>query len=88
MKISIVRYPQLQLGRTALTKRHDQNNKAPKIKRRTRTQKHPKSIIHVYDSIQQHACPLHTSNNYTRMHVCTNTIDQMAIIFQVNFDNL
>ena len=37
MKISIARYPQLQLGHKALTKRYDQKNKASKIKRRTHT---------------------------------------------------
>ena len=41
MKISIARYPQLDLGHTALAKRYGQNNKAPQIKRRTHTQKHP-----------------------------------------------
>ena len=39
MKIYIACYPQLQLGHNPLTKRHDQNNKAPKIKRHTHTQK-------------------------------------------------
>ena len=69
MKISIARYPQLQLGHNALTKSYDQNNKAPKIKRHTHTQKLPWSIIvffiHMNDSLQQlaHRIPqttLHT----------------------------
>ena len=41
MTISIACYPQLQLGHNVLATRHDQNNKAPKVKRRTHTQKHP-----------------------------------------------
>ena len=41
MKVYIVHYPQLQLEHKTLTKRYDQNNKTPKIKRRTHTQKHP-----------------------------------------------
>ena len=37
MKISVARYPELQLGHNALTKRFDRNNNALKIKRRTHT---------------------------------------------------
>ena len=73
MKISIGRYHQLQLGHNTLTKRYDQNNKAPKIKRHTRAQKHPQSILHMNDSLHQHACPPHTPNNSTHAH--TSVID-------------
>ena len=41
MKSDTARYPQLQLGHNALTKTYDQNNKAPKIKRRTHTHNPP-----------------------------------------------
>ena len=56
MKTYIARYTQLQLGHNALTKRYNQNNKAPKIKRRTRTHKNiPRALYIIMNhSLQQH----------------------------------
>ena len=48
MKLHIAHYPQLQLGHNALTQtRYDQNNKAPKIKKRTHTTKNIPRALYI-----------------------------------------